>query len=61
MHQIVPTYLISHLNKLPHNPPLPDEHKLIIDERLNSFDINAEPSVRWEYFRDELLEKLRKI
>ncbi len=38
-----------------------DEHKRILDERLDSFDANSDSGVPWEEFRNELLTKLRKI
>jgi len=38
-----------------------DEHKRILDERLDSFDENPDSGVPWEEFRNELLTKLRKI
>lgn len=39
--------------------PVPDSHKHILDERLNTYRANREGSRSWSEVRDELLAKLR--
>ena len=39
--------------------PVPDHHKLILDERLRAFRMNPQPGKPWAEVRDELLTRLR--
>jgi len=43
----------------PERLPVPDEHKRILDERLDAFAANPEPGRPWSEVRDQLLSKLR--
>lgn len=39
--------------------PVPNEHKQILEERLNAYADNPEPGEPWSKVRDKLLAKLR--
>jgi len=43
----------------PKNLPIPDEHKRILDERLDAYRANPRPERSWSKMRDQLLAKLR--
>ncbi len=40
--------------------PVPDEHKRILDERLDEMEKNPDAGLPWEQVRKDLLAKLRK-
>jgi putative addiction module component (TIGR02574 family) len=49
-------------DRIAHDPervPVPDEHKRILDERLNAYAANPRAGRPWNEVRDELLSKLR--
>jgi putative addiction module component (TIGR02574 family) len=41
------------------NVPVPDEHKRILEERLNAYRANPETGRSWSEMRERLLAKLR--
>ena len=43
----------------PKNVPVPDEHKRILDDRLDAYEADPRPGRSWSEVRDELLDKLR--
>lgn len=43
----------------PMNVPVPNEHKRILDERLDAYAADPQPGRAWTKVRDELLAKLR--
>jgi putative addiction module component (TIGR02574 family) len=43
----------------PKNVPVPDEHKRILDERLNAYRANPQAGRSWSEMRDRLLAQLR--
>jgi putative addiction module component (TIGR02574 family) len=43
----------------PHQVPIPNEHREILEARLNAYAENPEPGRPWNEVRDELLAKLR--
>jgi putative addiction module component (TIGR02574 family) len=43
----------------PDRMPIPDEHKRILDERLEAYAANPRSGRPWNEVRDELLAKLR--
>jgi putative addiction module component (TIGR02574 family) len=44
----------------PQNVRVPDEHKRILDERLDAYAAEPRPGRPWPEVRDELLSKLRR-
>jgi len=43
----------------PKNVPVPDEHKRILDKRLNAYRANPQAGRSWSEMRDRLLAQLR--
>jgi len=41
----------------PDGVPVPDEHRRILEERLNDFRLNPQPGRPWSEVRDQLLAK----
>lgn len=39
--------------------PIPEDHKRILDERLDAYEANPQPGRPWGEVRDDILKKLR--
>ena len=44
----------------PESVAVPDEHKRILDERLDAYEADPRAGRAWSEVRDELLQKLRR-
>lgn len=51
--------LWDQIAKAPDRVPVPENHKRILDERLEAYQANPQPGRPWSEVREELLTKLR--
>jgi putative addiction module component (TIGR02574 family) len=51
--------LWDRIAQAPSRLPISDEHKRILDERLDAYEANPEPGRPWGEVRDDILKKLR--
>ena len=52
--------LWDHIAQSPQHVEVPEEHKRILDERLDAYAAEPRPGRPWPEIRDELLAKLRR-